>query len=83
MITPELLARINELARKKRSTGLSPDEIAEQKQLYEVYLSSIRAQVSSLLDQIEIVDSPPQPEPKKKSKKILKQTTINLKQVIH
>ena len=83
MITPELLARINELARKKRSTGLSPDEIAEQKQLYEVYLSSIRAQVSSLLDQIEIVDTPPPPEPKKKSKKILKQTTINLKKVLH
>ena len=83
MITPELLARINELARKKRAGGLSESETAEQKQLYEIYLSAIRGQVTNLLDSIEIVDSPPPPEPKKKSKKILKQTTINLKQVIH
>ena len=31
MITPELLARINELARKKRTVGLSEEELAEQK----------------------------------------------------
>lgn len=83
MITPELLARINELARKKRSTGLSESELAEQKQLYAVYLSAIRGQVTNLLDSIEIVDAPPQPGTKKKPKKFLRQTTINLKRVIH
>ncbi|MBO4401551.1 MAG: DUF896 domain-containing protein [Selenomonadaceae bacterium] len=85
MITPELLARINELARKKRTAGLTEEELAEQKQLYEIYLTAIRGQVTNLLDSIEVVDAPPQDSapPKKKSKKILKQAMINLKQVIH
>ena len=56
MITPELLARINELARKKRTVGLSDEELAEQKELYKIYLAAIRGQVTSLLDSIEFVD---------------------------
>ena len=56
MITPELLARINELARKKRTVGLTQEELAEQKELYKIYLSSIREQMTSLLDSIEFVD---------------------------
>lgn len=56
MITQELLARINELARKKRTEGLSPEELDEQKQLYKIYLAAIRGQVTSLLDSIEFVD---------------------------
>ena len=58
MITPELLARINELARKKRTEGLSLEELDEQKQLYKIYLAAIRGQVTSLLDSIEFVDVP-------------------------
>ena len=56
MITPELLARINELARKKRTIGLTEEELAEQKELYKIYLAAIRGQVTSLLESIEIVD---------------------------
>ena len=56
MITPELLARINVLARKKRTEGLTPEELAEQKELYKIYLAAIRGQVTSLLESIEIVD---------------------------
>lgn len=56
MITPELLARINELARKKRTVGLTEEELAEQKELYKIYLAAIRGQVTSLLDRIEFVD---------------------------
>lgn len=56
MITPELLARINELARKKRTVGLTDDELAEQKELYKIYVAAIRGQVTSLLDSIEFVD---------------------------
>lgn len=55
-ITPEMLARINELARKKRTIGLTEEELAEQKRLYKVYLAAIRGQVTSLLDRIEFVD---------------------------
>ena len=56
MITPELLARINELARKKRTIGLTDEELAEQKELYKIYLAAIRGQVTSLLERIEFVD---------------------------
>lgn len=57
MITPELLERINHLARKKRTIGLTDDELAEQKELYKIYLAAIRGQVTSLLDSIEFVDA--------------------------
>ena len=56
MITPELLARINELARKKRTVGLTDEELAEQKELYKIYLAAIRGQVTNLLESIEFVD---------------------------
>ena len=56
-ITPELLARINELARKKRTIGLTEEELAEQKELYKIYLAAIREQMTSLLDSIEFVDA--------------------------
>jgi len=56
MITPELLARINELARKKRTVGLTDEELAEQKELYKIYLAAIRWQVTNLLESIEFVD---------------------------
>lgn len=81
MITPELLARINELARKKRTVGLTAEELAEQKKLYEIYLSAIRGQVTGLLENIEFVDAPPTPA--KPKKKILKQQKIELERVIH
>lgn len=56
LITPELLARINELARKKRTVGLTVEELAEQKELYKIYLAEIRGQVTNLLESIEFVD---------------------------
>ena len=56
MITPELLARMDELERKKRTVGLTEEELAEQKELYKIYLAAIRGQVTSLLESIEIVD---------------------------
>ncbi len=57
LITQEMLNRINELARKKRSVGLNAEELAEQKKLYEEYLLSIRGQMINLLDSIKIVDA--------------------------
>jgi len=64
LITPELLARINELARKKRTIGLSEEEAAEQKKLYAIYLAAIRGQVEGLLESIEFVDAPQESEKK-------------------
>ena len=56
MITKELIARINELARKQRTTGLTAAEKEEQQRLRTAYLADIRAQVKGMLDRVEIVD---------------------------
>lgn len=55
MITEEMVQRINELARKKKSEGLTLVEQAEQKKLYNIYLASIREQVKAQLDTVEII----------------------------
>ncbi len=56
MITPELIARINALAKKSRETSLTDDERAEQTELRRRYIENIRTQVKAQLDCIEIVD---------------------------
>ena len=56
MITKELIAHINELARKQRTTGLTAAEKEEQQSLRAAYLADIRAQVKGMLDRVEIVD---------------------------
>lgn len=58
MITKEMIARINELAKKKRTGGLTAEETAEQKELYSQYLGNIRSQMTTMLDSIEFVDDP-------------------------
>ena len=56
MITKELISRINELARKQRTTGLTAAEKEEQQRLRAAYLADIRTQVKGMLDRVEIVD---------------------------
>ncbi|MGQ8873081.1 DUF896 domain-containing protein [Paenibacillus amylolyticus] len=51
-----LVARINELARKQKSTGLSEEELVERAKLREIYLGNIRSNFRQQLDSIEIVD---------------------------
>lgn len=55
----EMIARINFLARKKRTEGLIEGELIEQKELYELYLGNIREQVKQKLDSITFVDKEP------------------------
>ena len=50
----ELLTRINELAKKKKTVGLTAEEQAEQKKLYKIYLGEIRAQFSQTLDEVSV-----------------------------
>lgn len=64
LITPELIARINALARKKRTVGLSPQEQQEQNALRAQYLQAIRAQVKAQLECIEFTDEPKHAAPK-------------------
>ena len=48
------LARINELARKSKSVGLTPQEKTEQARLRREYIASVRMNLRSQLDQIDI-----------------------------
>ena len=53
----DTLKRINDLAAKKKSgQQLTPEELAEKKELYEIYLSFIRGQITDTLDRVEFVD---------------------------
>lgn len=46
----EKIARINELAKKSKSEGLTPEEAAEQKALREEYIRDFRASFGGILD---------------------------------
>lgn len=54
----DLVARINELARKQKSVGLNEEELAERAKLREIYLGNVRRNFRAQLDNIEIVDKP-------------------------
>ena len=51
-----MIDRINWLAHKKKSQGLTEDELIEQRHLYKEYLDAFRANLKAQLDRIEIVD---------------------------
>ena len=51
------IKRINELAAKKKSgQELTPEELAEKKELYNIYLGFIKGQITDTLDRVEFVD---------------------------
>ena len=56
MITQEQINRINELARKSKSEGLTEEEKAEQAVLRRAYIDSVKASLTSNLDNTYIMD---------------------------
>ncbi len=56
MITQEMIDRINMLAHKKKTVGLTEEEQAEQKILYREYIDAFKANLKAQLDSIEIVE---------------------------
>lgn len=56
MITDEEIARINELAHKKKTEGLTEEEVKEQRVLREKFLENFRAGFKQQLESIELVD---------------------------
>ena len=55
-IPQDLIDRINELARKKKATGLTAEEQAEQKRLREDYLARFRANFRSQVEMLQVYD---------------------------
>ncbi|MBO4235130.1 MAG: DUF896 domain-containing protein [Firmicutes bacterium] len=59
MITEEMIARINELARKvKNGETLTDQELAERDMLRRTYIDAFKANLRAQLENIEFVDSP-------------------------
>ena len=53
----DTLKRINELAAKKKSgEQLTPEELAEKKELYEIHLAFIRGRITDPLARVAFVD---------------------------
>lgn len=54
MIDNKKIERINELARKSKSVGLSETEKAEQAKLRQEYIAAVRRNMRAQLDNIDI-----------------------------
>ena len=55
-MTPEAIQRINELARKAKAQGLTPEEAQEQKRLRQEYLDSVRKNLVAQLENMSILE---------------------------
>ena len=66
MISDQELARINELAHKKKAEGLTEEETVEQRELRMKFLEDFRSRFKAQLDNIEIVE-PDDPRLKKRN----------------
>ena len=55
-IPQELIDRINELSKKKKEEGLTSEELAEQKELRETYLSLFRENFRSHIEMLQVYD---------------------------
>jgi len=58
LVTKEQISRINELAHKQKSVGLTAEEREEQKVLRRAYIDAFKENLRAQLDRIEIVDAP-------------------------
>ena len=52
----EVIARINELARKAKTVGLTDDELAERDKLRRIYIDSVKASLVGQLENTYIVN---------------------------
>ena len=51
----QVIARINELAKKAKTEGLTEEETAERDQLRRIYIDSVKASLTEQLDNTYIV----------------------------
>lgn len=50
-----VIARINELAKKAKTDGLTPDELTERDKLRRIYIDSVKASLTGHLDNTYLV----------------------------
>ena len=62
----ETIARINALAKKAKTEGLTPEETAERDKLRRIYIDSVKQNLIGQLDNTYIVDSKGNKTPLKK-----------------
>ena len=63
----DTIARINALAKKAKTEGLTPEETAERDKLRRIYIDSVKANLIGQLDNTYIVDSKGNKIPLKKN----------------
>ena len=51
----EVISRINELARKAKNEGLTPEELTERDKLRRIYIDSVKANLIGQLENTYIV----------------------------
>ena len=51
----EVIARINELAKKAKTEGLTEEELAERDKLRRIYIDNVKASLTGQLDNTYIV----------------------------
>ena len=64
----DVIARINELAKKAKTEGLTPEETAERDKLRRSYIDSVKANLIGQLDNTYIVDQKGNKTPLNKNK---------------
>ncbi|GLY12185.1 DUF896 domain-containing protein [Bacillus badius] len=57
MLSEDKLARINELSKKSKTTGLSAEEQAEQASLRQEYLAAFRSSMKDTVEGVRIFDT--------------------------
>ncbi|MFS0782155.1 DUF896 domain-containing protein [Bacillus sp. 1P06AnD] len=56
MLSKEKIARINELSKKSKNEGLTPDEAKEQTKLRSEYLQSFRSSMANTIENLTVLD---------------------------
>lgn len=63
----EVIARINELAKKAKAEGLTDEEIVERDKLRRIYIDNVKANLTGQLDNTYIVSADGTKRPLKKN----------------
>lgn len=77
MITDELIARINTLAKKKKTVGLTTEEEKEQVALRSEYLKAFKENMRHHIEGLKVVDESGKDVTPEKLKKIQKEKGLH------